>query len=152
MCAECPFFFPLEYGYGGQASAKGDVYSYGVIVLEMITRKRPTDEMFDGGASLINWVKFQYGSQLENVINPSLARELQEKIPEVKKIFQVAIVELIDLGLVCTQETASTRPFMISVADDLNKIKQYISGDETATFTSSHGMSSINETGDDWLV
>ncbi|KAG6538208.1 hypothetical protein ZIOFF_003320 [Zingiber officinale] len=141
-----------EYGYGRQASAKGDVYSYGVIVLEMVTRKRPTDEMFDGGVSLINWVKYRYGSQLENVIDPSLVRELQQKIPEVKKIFEVAIMELIDLGLVCTQETASTRPSMISVADDLDKIKQYIHGDETATFTSSHGTSSTIKTGDDWLV
>ncbi|XP_042416837.1 putative leucine-rich repeat receptor-like serine/threonine-protein kinase At2g24130 [Zingiber officinale] len=47
-----------EYGYGRQASAKGDVYSYGVIVLEMVTRKRPTDEMFERGVSLISWVKY----------------------------------------------------------------------------------------------
>ncbi|WOK99977.1 hypothetical protein Cni_G08689 [Canna indica] len=129
-----------EYGYGRRASTKGDVYSFGVVVLEMITGKRPTEEMFDGGLSLVNWVKCHYGSQLENILDSSLLTEVREQIPEVKNVLEVAVMELIEVGLVCTQEAASARPTMISIADDLDKLKQYLGGDTVATFTSSHAL------------
>ncbi|XP_057997644.1 probable LRR receptor-like serine/threonine-protein kinase At3g47570 [Hevea brasiliensis] len=35
-----------EYGMRGIASKEGDVYSYGILVLEMFSERRPTDEMF----------------------------------------------------------------------------------------------------------
>jgi len=44
--------FVEEYGMGLEISTAGDVYSYGVILLEMITGRRPTDGPFEGGLSL----------------------------------------------------------------------------------------------------
>ncbi|KAK7353425.1 hypothetical protein VNO80_18872 [Phaseolus coccineus] len=45
-----------EYGFGSKASTEGDVYSFGILVLEMFTGKRPTDEMFKEGLSLRKFV------------------------------------------------------------------------------------------------
>ncbi|KAK3000653.1 hypothetical protein RJ639_022403 [Escallonia herrerae] len=55
---------------------------------------------------------------------------------------EVAIGELIELGILCTQESPSTRPAMLDAADDLDRLKRYLSGDTTATFASSLGISS----------
>ncbi|KAL5576171.1 hypothetical protein UlMin_017870 [Ulmus minor] len=131
-----------EYGFGSNASTKGDVYSFGILVLEMVIRKRPIDDMFVGGLSLPRWVKSHYQGRLEKVVDSSLLRASRDQSPEVKKMWEVAIGELIELGILCTQESPSTRPTMLDAAYDLDRLKRYLTGDTTATFASSLGISS----------
>ncbi|KAK8334201.1 hypothetical protein V6Z11_A10G258200 [Gossypium hirsutum] len=50
-------YAPPEYGMGSELSTNGDVYSYGILLLEMLTGKRPTNERFKEGLSLHNLVK-----------------------------------------------------------------------------------------------
>lgn len=131
-----------EYGFGSSTSTKGDVYSFGILVLEMVTRKRPTDDMFVGGLSLDKWVKSHYHGRIEKIVDSSLVRAMRDQSPEVKKMWEVAILELCELGILCTQESPSTRPTMLDAADDLDRLKRYLGGDTTATFASSLGISS----------
>nr|XP_011470500.1 PREDICTED: probable LRR receptor-like serine/threonine-protein kinase At3g47570 [Fragaria vesca subsp. vesca] len=46
-----------EYGMGSEVSIYGDVYSFGILLLEMFTEKEPTDHMFSDGLNLHNYVK-----------------------------------------------------------------------------------------------
>ncbi|XP_058181881.1 LRR receptor-like serine/threonine-protein kinase EFR [Rhododendron vialii] len=46
-----------EYGVGGKISTQGDVYSYGILLLEMMTGRRPTDEIFTDRQSLHEFCK-----------------------------------------------------------------------------------------------
>lgn len=108
----------------------------------MVTRKRPTDDMFVGGLNLHRHVKNHYHRQIEKIVDSSLIRALKDEAPEEKKMWEVALGELIELGILCTQDSPSTRPTMLDAADDLDRLKKYLSGDTTVTFASSLGISS----------
>ncbi|XP_056164903.1 putative receptor-like protein kinase At3g47110 [Syzygium oleosum] len=41
-------YVPPEYGMGDTVSTQGDAYSYGILLLEMFTVRRPTEEAFQG--------------------------------------------------------------------------------------------------------
>ncbi|GKB54832.1 kinase-like domain-containing protein [Tanacetum coccineum] len=39
-------YAPPEYGMGSEMTSRGDVYSFGILLLELMTGKKPTDDMF----------------------------------------------------------------------------------------------------------
>ena len=63
-----------EYGMGVHVTTKGDVYSYGILLLEMLTGKKPTQNMFLEGMNLQKWVCSGFTNQLREVIDKSLLR------------------------------------------------------------------------------
>ncbi|KAK3442018.1 hypothetical protein EUGRSUZ_B02262, partial [Eucalyptus grandis] len=70
-------YVPPEYGMGGKASMPGDVYSFGVLLLEMFTGKRPTDGMFKDGMTLQEYAKIALQGRAEEIVEPSLLQEAQ---------------------------------------------------------------------------
>ena len=68
---------------GGEASRQGDVYSYGILVLEMFTGRRPTDEMFKDSFNLHNFVRMALPERLVQIVDPNLStREVDETATE----------------------------------------------------------------------
>ena len=50
----------VEYDLGSGVSTKGDVYSYGILLLEMIRGNGPIDSMFDGVLNLHNYASITW--------------------------------------------------------------------------------------------
>ena len=71
--------FETEYGLEGWVSTRGDIYSYGIMFLEMFTRKKPTDDMFVGELSLRQWVKASIPYKIRDMIDGNLLRTEQGK-------------------------------------------------------------------------
>ena len=64
---------------GSQVSTEGDVYSFGVFLLELFLGKRPTDEMFKDDLNLHNFVKMALLEGLVQVVDQTLLiREVKE--------------------------------------------------------------------------
>ncbi|XP_050387454.1 probable LRR receptor-like serine/threonine-protein kinase At3g47570 [Argentina anserina] len=70
-----------EYASGAEASKQGDVYSFGILVLEMFTGRKPTDEIFKDGLKLHDFVKMAIPGRLVQIVAPALLSALEEAAP-----------------------------------------------------------------------
>jgi len=112
-----------EYGLGGHPSTQGDVYSFGVMLLELITGKRPTDVIFQEGLTLHDWVKRHYPHDVGEVVWQSWLTDAATAVAD-ERLWNDVMVELIDLGLECTQHSPSARPTMVEVCHGITLLKE----------------------------
>ncbi|KAL5703653.1 non-specific serine/threonine protein kinase [Ranunculus cassubicifolius] len=68
-------YIPPEYGVGGKVSTQGDMYSYGILLLEMFTGKMPTNEMFKDGLNLYDFVSMALPNHVSEIVDASLFLE-----------------------------------------------------------------------------
>ncbi|KAJ4723395.1 putative Receptor-kinase [Melia azedarach] len=67
-----------EYGLGSEVSTNGDVYSYGILLLEMVTGKKPTDLIFEGDLNLHNFAKTALPDRVMDIVDPALLNDVEE--------------------------------------------------------------------------
>ncbi|KAI9074190.1 hypothetical protein K1719_043844 [Acacia pycnantha] len=108
-----------EYGSEGIISFKGDVYSYGILLMQILTRKKPTDEMFVQGLSLKDWVSNSTPHSIINIIDANLLPRDDQNID----IILSHISPLLELALDCCIDLPEARINMKDVVVKLNKIK-----------------------------
>ncbi|KAF0901973.1 hypothetical protein E2562_011803 [Oryza meyeriana var. granulata] len=114
-----------EYGLGGHPSPQGDVYSFGVMILELITGKRPTDVIFHEGLTLHDWVRRHYPHDLAVVVARSwLTGAAAAVAVDGAAVGYDVVAELIDLGLACTQHSPSARPTTVEVCHEIALLKE----------------------------
>ena len=95
------------------------MYSYGVVILEMITKQRPTSNIFMDGNSLPKWVQSAVHGNWMDVIDLDLKKEIQDGLAAQETIYSV-----LALALACTRESPKDRPTMLDVLDALVLLKQ----------------------------
>ncbi|KAF3967177.1 hypothetical protein CMV_008802 [Castanea mollissima] len=119
-------YMPPEYLLHGQFSVKSDVFSFGVLVLEMVTgQKNNTFRGEDNGEGLLNyaWKKWKDGTT-SNLIDPTLRTDSTTEI-----------MKCIHIGLLCVQENMVKRPTMASVVLMLNSESMTLSIPSRPAFT-----------------
>uniref|UniRef100_A0A0E0A957 Receptor kinase-like protein Xa21 n=1 Tax=Oryza glumipatula TaxID=40148 RepID=A0A0E0A957_9ORYZ len=119
-------YIPPEYGYGSKPSAKGDVYSYGVLLLEMITGKRPVDPQFGGDMNLEKWVRDGFPHRAHEVVD--ICHEGQQQASAEQKRQQLMlnniILPVMKVALSCALESPDERCTMRDALCRLKRIKE----------------------------
>uniref|UniRef100_A0A0D9W2U4 Receptor kinase-like protein Xa21 n=2 Tax=Leersia perrieri TaxID=77586 RepID=A0A0D9W2U4_9ORYZ len=114
-------YIPPEYGMGWKIWTGGDVYSFGVLLLEMFTAKRPTDTLFVNDLNLHKYVDFAFPDRISEFLDPHMPQD--EKLLH-DQWMQRFIIPMIEIGLLCSKESPKDRPGMREVCARISSIKQ----------------------------
>jgi LRR receptor-like serine/threonine-protein kinase FLS2 len=86
----------------------------------MITRKKPTDDMFVGELTLKRWVNASLPNRMMEVVDEGLLRT--ENGRDVT-VMQSVLLSIMELGLRCSEELPNERADIKEVLVKLQKIK-----------------------------
>ncbi|GLT30530.1 hypothetical protein SLA2020_053240 [Shorea laevis] len=116
-----------EYGMGSEVSIHGDIYSYGILVLEMMTGKKPTDNLFEGGFNLHHYARMTSPDQIVEIVDPKLVQEAEATIVNRQRsrfnIIMDCLVSMIRIGVACSVEAPQDRMLTSTVLKELHLIK-----------------------------
>lgn len=108
-------------------STHGDVYSFGILLLEMFTGRRPTDEQYEGQFNLHDFVEMALPSRVLEIVDQSLLseEETNEGALESNGIREQieCLVSVLEVGLVCSEENPRDRMKMEEVIAKLIPIR-----------------------------
>nr|XP_028945379.1 probable LRR receptor-like serine/threonine-protein kinase At3g47570 [Malus domestica] len=119
-------YIPSEYGMGGQVSIFGDIYSFGILLLEIFTGRKPTDDMFNDGLSIRQFATMAMPDHAMDIVDPSLLIEcgdVDSSRLEARRLKECSIA-VIQIGLSCSAISPLERMLMDVAVNKLKKIRE----------------------------
>ena len=106
----------VEYRYTLKVDEKIGIYSFGVVLLELLTGKRPLDPEFGEPVDIVEWIrrKVRDNKSLEEALDPNVGN---------CKYVQEEMMLVFRLAFLCTAKLPKDRPSMRDVITMLREAK-----------------------------
>ncbi|KAG6743647.1 hypothetical protein POTOM_052348 [Populus tomentosa] len=108
-----------EYGLDGLVTTKIDVYSFGIMLMGMFTRKKPADEMFEGEMSLKRLVNESLPDSVIDIVDSNM----QNRRDGYSVNKEHCVTSIMELAMQCTYESPEERINTLDILARLQKIK-----------------------------
>lgn len=110
-----------ETAFTTRRNKESDMYSYGVVLLELITRKMALDLSFPDNMNIVNWALSTLNGtdDVNIIIDPSIRHEIIGSV-------ELEMRRVLKLALQCTASEASDRPSMRSVVAQLTDLRSSV--------------------------
>ncbi|GKA08803.1 kinase-like domain-containing protein [Tanacetum coccineum] len=125
-------YAPPEYGIGSEMTSSGDIYSFGVLLLEVMTGKKPTDSMFNEALSLHKFAYMALPDHVTDVIDND-AIVLQSTEANAKKV-EECLVATIEIGVSSSVDSPPQRMKMEIVVNELQRILEVLQNIQGSLF------------------
>ncbi|KAL3613310.1 Receptor-like protein kinase 7 [Castilleja foliolosa] len=109
-----------EYGYTNRVNEKSDLYSFGVVLMELVTGKRPIEPEFGENKDIVDWVMGNLKTEESVVSMLDLA---------IDEIYKESAIEVLKVAILCTARLPNSRPTMRTVVHMLEEAQpsQFVS-------------------------
>lgn len=101
---------------------EGDVFAYGILLLEMFTGKRPTNDIFVHGLDLRAYVEMALPEKVFEIID----RQLQQNGNYMHEKMVDFIGLILQVGVQCSTASPHERPGIKDVMNQMHKIRNLI--------------------------
>ncbi|KAK9165718.1 hypothetical protein Scep_000909 [Stephania cephalantha] len=106
-----------EYGYTMNITEKSDVYSYGVVLLEILSGRSAVEPQIGDGLHIVEWVKKKMGS-----FEPAIS-VLDSKLRGLPDQMIQEMLQTLGIAMFCVNSSPSERPTMKEVVALLMEVK-----------------------------
>ncbi|CAN6476420.1 unnamed protein product [Victoria cruziana] len=116
VAGSCGYIAP-ECGYTSKVDQRIDIYSFGVVLMELVTGKKPLEPEFGDGVDIVEWILRMVRSKvgIEQALDPNIAGQCRHVQEEMLLVLRIA--------LLCTAKQPKDRPSMRDVVIMLGEAK-----------------------------
>ncbi|PHT61300.1 hypothetical protein T459_34856 [Capsicum annuum] len=118
-----------EYGIGSKISILGNMYSFGILILEIFTGRRPTDPLFQPSFSLHNFVETALPENVMEILDKTAFHGgMMSKATHGEEYWasMECLVGILEIGVACSAESPRDRLTMRQVYSKLIAIREKI--------------------------
>ncbi|MBA0577290.1 hypothetical protein Golob_024416 [Gossypium lobatum] len=138
-----------EYLANGRLTEKADIYSFGVLLLEIVTGTQNNKGQYtDFSYSVVAkaWKHFQLGT-MEEIYDPNLMLSDDNRS---NKSVKNEVSRVVHIGLLCTQESRSLRPSMWKVLEMLKRKDEDLPAPTPPPFMDENTMEFNDRSENEW--
>ncbi|XP_006645505.1 receptor kinase-like protein Xa21 [Oryza brachyantha] len=121
-------YIPPEYGEGSAVSRLGDIYSLGILLLEIFIGRSPTDDMFNDSMDLHKFASAAFPERVLEIADQTIWLHEEAKNKDatnagITRGIQECLASVIRLGISCSKQQAKERMLLADAVSKMHAIR-----------------------------